>query len=257
MNHKEEIKKWKREYEAATNELREDIKELQKGYEIKIREITSERNKVPEESREKDSQIREKNHQIKESNKGMEIGNATTAQLQEDLNRFKDLYFNLKNEENKAKQKIQQLEWNVQDQSSKASEIGELKKYIQKIEPQMINYRGQIQQLVDELNQTKQNAIIERNEILEASRRELMEHADAEHSRILAEKDEETQGLKQKYSELENQFNELKSDYENVGELFDKLYRPGTPTKLLKSPKLPKEDPLNYIFPESASSQGS
>ena len=65
----------------------------------------------------------------------MEIGNATTAQLQDDLNRFKDLYFNLKNEENKAKQKIQQLEWNVQDQSAKASEIGELKKYIQKIEP--------------------------------------------------------------------------------------------------------------------------
>ena len=59
----------------------------------------------------------------------------------------------------------------MQDQSSKASEIGELKKYIQKIEPQMINYQGQIQQLIDELNQTKQNAIAERDEILEASRR--------------------------------------------------------------------------------------
>jgi len=43
------------------------------------------------------------------------MGNATTAQLQEDLNRFKDLYFNLKNEESKAKQKIQELEWNLNE----------------------------------------------------------------------------------------------------------------------------------------------
>ena len=52
----------------------------------------------------------------------------------------------------------------------------------------MVNYQGQIQQLVDELNQTKQNAVIERNEILEASRRELMQHANAEHNRVLAER---------------------------------------------------------------------
>jgi len=62
------------------------------------------------------------------------MGNATTAQL--DLNRFKDLYFHLKNEESRAKEKIQQLEWSVQDQSGKASEIGELKECIQKIEPE-------------------------------------------------------------------------------------------------------------------------
>ena len=46
MDHKEEIKKWKREYEEATNELREDIKELQEGYEIKIREINTEVNNL-------------------------------------------------------------------------------------------------------------------------------------------------------------------------------------------------------------------
>ena len=68
--------------------------------------------------------------------------NATTAQLQDDLNTFKDLYFKLKNKESEAKEKIVQLEWNVQDQSSKTSEIGKLKEYIQKIEPQLINYQG-------------------------------------------------------------------------------------------------------------------
>jgi len=36
----------------------------------------------------------------------MEIGNETTEQLQEDLTRFKSLYFNLKNEESKAEDTV-------------------------------------------------------------------------------------------------------------------------------------------------------
>jgi len=106
----------------------------------------------------------------------------------------------------------------VQGQSGKTSEIGKLKEYIQKIEPQLINYQGQIQQLVNELNQTKHNATIERNQMIEASRRELMEYADTRHNTILAEKEKETQGLKEKYSELEKQFNDLKEEYDYVGE---------------------------------------
>ena len=39
----------------------------------------------------------------------MEMGNANTAQLQEEPNRFNDLYFKLKNEESRAKEKMQQL----------------------------------------------------------------------------------------------------------------------------------------------------
>ena len=80
------------------------------------------------------------------------MGNANTAQLQEELIRFKDLYFKLKNEESKAREKMQQLEWNVQDQSSKTSEINELRQYIQKIEPQLIEYQEQIQNMVNELS---------------------------------------------------------------------------------------------------------
>ena len=110
----------------------------------------------------------------------------------------------------------------MQGQSGKTSEIGKLKEYIQKIEPQLINYQGQIQQLVNELNQTKHNATIERNQMIEASRRELMEYADTRHNTILAEKEKETQGLKEKYSELEKQFNDLKEEYDYAGEQFDK-----------------------------------
>jgi len=46
LNHKEELNKLKREYETAANEMREDIRELQKGYEKKIMEINAERNKL-------------------------------------------------------------------------------------------------------------------------------------------------------------------------------------------------------------------
>jgi len=137
--HENKTKEMKKGYETSLNELSETIKGLREDYEKKIRELKNMTNNLREESRQKDSQIREKNNQIRELNKGMEMGNATTAQLQEDLNRFKELYFKLKNEEGRAKEKIQQLEWNVQDQSNKTSEIGELKEYIQKIEPQLIN----------------------------------------------------------------------------------------------------------------------
>ena len=82
----------------------------------------------------------------------------------------------------------------------------------------MINYQEQIQQLVNELNQTKQNAIIERDQIIEANRGELMEYANTQHNSILAEKEKETQGLEQKYSKLEEQFNDLKSEYDSAGE---------------------------------------
>ena len=101
------------------------------------------------------------------------MGNANTAQLQEELNRFKDLYFNLKNEESKAKDKIQELEWNVRDQSSKTSDINELKQYIQKIEPELTNYQEQIQNLVNELSQTKHNAEVNRNMIMGEKNNEL------------------------------------------------------------------------------------
>ena len=60
-----------------------------------------------------------------------------------------------------------------------------------------------------------------------------MQHADAEHNRILAEKDKETQGLKQKYSELENQFNELKTDYDFSGEQFNKQVNRAVNTRAL------------------------
>ena len=127
--HKRKAHELKTGYDMTIKEMSEDIKGLQEAYEKKIREINNETRNLREESRQKDSQIREKNNQIKELNKGMEMGNANTAQLQEELNRFKDLYFKLKNEESRAKEKMQQLEWNVQDQSSKTSEINELKQY--------------------------------------------------------------------------------------------------------------------------------
>ena len=95
----------------------------------------------------------------------------------------------------------------MQDQSSKTSEINELREYIRKIEPQLNEYQEQIQQLVNELNQTKQNA--------EVSSQELMAHADTEHNRNLGEKNTELEGLKEKYSEMEETFNRYKKNYPN------------------------------------------
>ena len=45
---------------------------------------------------------------------------------------------------------------------------------------------------------------MEHNQILEASRQEIMDLGNAEHNRILSEKDKEMQELKKKYSELRN-----------------------------------------------------
>ena len=72
---------------------------------------------------------------------------------------------------------MQQLEWSVQGQSGKTSEINKLRQYIQKIEPQLIEYQEQTKNLVNELSQTKQNA-------------------EANHNRILGEKNNELEGLR-------------------------------------------------------------
>ena len=84
---------------------------------------------------------------------------------------------------------------------------------------------------MDELNQTKQNAITERDDMIEASRKELMGRANAEHNRILTEKEKERQGLEEKYSELEKDYNNLKEEYESVGEQFDKQVNKAANTK--------------------------
>ena len=94
-------------YDMTIKEMSESIKEMQEAYENKIRELNNETKNLWEVSRQKDSEIREKNDHIKELNKGMEMGNQTTAQLQEELNRFKDLYFKVKNEESRAREKMQ------------------------------------------------------------------------------------------------------------------------------------------------------
>ena len=60
-----------------------------------------------------------------------------------------------------------------------------------------------------------------------------MEHANTEHNRILAEKETETQNLKQKYSKLEEQFNDLKSEYESAGEQFEKHVNRAANTRVM------------------------
>ena len=52
----------------------------------------------------------------------------------------------------KAKQNRRYKNWN-----GTSTKINELKEYIQKVEPRLIEYQEQIQRLVNELNQTKQN----------------------------------------------------------------------------------------------------
>ena len=99
MNHKEELDEWREKYEIAKNELKEDIRELQKGYERKIREINAELNELREKTRKKDSQIKEKNYQIKEVNKGMEIGNTHVSELQDEVNKYKQNYFSFQNKQ--------------------------------------------------------------------------------------------------------------------------------------------------------------
>ena len=63
---------------------------------MKIRELQNEIKGLRENSREKD-------HQIRELNKGMEIGNAHVRELQNELNNYKQKYYNLEVKENKAK----------------------------------------------------------------------------------------------------------------------------------------------------------
>ena len=88
-----------------------------------------------------------------------------------------------------------------------------MRDYIQQIEEQKNIYLEQIRQKEDELNEFKQNAIIERDEMIKASREEIKDIANAKHNRILSEKDKEMQELKEKYSELEKKYNEA---YENI-----------------------------------------
>ena len=139
----------------------------------------------------------------------MESGKAHEKELQKELNDYKEKYFNLQIKQNEAKKKVQELEWKMQQHSGSSTEINELREYIKKIEPQLIEYQKQIQQLVNELNQTKHNA--------EVSTQGLMAH-----NRILGEKNNELEGLKQRYSELEKQYIDLKEEYDSAGEQFDK-----------------------------------
>ena len=139
LKHEEEKENLKTIYETAADELREDIRELQKGYGKKISEITTELNKYREDSREKE-------YQINQLNKGMESGNAHVKELQKELNEYKENYFNLQNKQNEAKKKIQELEWNVQQHSGSSTRINKLREHIKKIEPELIDYKKQIQQ---------------------------------------------------------------------------------------------------------------
>jgi len=52
-------------------------------------------------------------YQIRELNKGMETGNAHVRELQDEVNKYKQKHFDLQNKQNDAKQKIQQLEWDM------------------------------------------------------------------------------------------------------------------------------------------------
>ena len=63
---------------------------------------------------------------------------------------------------------------------------------------------------------------------------EIKNYAEEKHKSILTEKDKEMQELKQKYSQLENQCNELKAEYEYVGEYFDKQVNRAANTRVLK-----------------------
>ena len=173
--------------------------------EKKISEITTELNKYREESLGKE-------HQIKELNKGMEIGNAHVRDLEDELNTYKQKFYNLEVKENKAKQRIQDLQQELQRRDS-STEVKDLKQHVQEIEEEKNAYLEQIRQKENELNELKQSAVLEHKQILEASRQEIMDLGNAEHNRILSEKVKEMQELKKKYSELEKEYNEA---YENI-----------------------------------------
>ena len=78
-----------------------------------IREFKSEINSLRGLSEKKDKHLEEKDSQIRELNKGMKTGNAHVKELQDEVNKYKKKYFDLQNKQNDAKQKIQQLEWDM------------------------------------------------------------------------------------------------------------------------------------------------
>ena len=208
IKHREEIDEWKRVYKIVVEESRVNIEDYSKAYEMEIRKLQNEIKGLRENTEEKD-------YQINQLNKGLEAGNAHMKELQEELNDYKRKYYNLEVKENKAKNKIQQLERNVQDQSANTFMINDLKEYIREIEPKLEDYKKQIEQKENELKGIKQSAVEEHNQILEASRQELMNIGNEEHNRILSEKDKEMQELKEKNLEMEEILNRYKKNYPN------------------------------------------
>ena len=181
---------------------------------MKIRNLQNEIKDLQENTEEKD-------YQIRDLNKGMEAGNAHVRELQDELNDYKQKFYNLDVKENKAKQRIQDLQQELQRRDS-STEVKELRLHIQEIETEKNVYLERIQQKENELKEIKQSAVKEHNEILKANRQEIMNIGNAEHNRILTEKNKEMHDLKEKYSELKKQFIELKEEYDYVGERFDK-----------------------------------
>ena len=114
-----------------------------------------------------------------------------------------------------------------------STEVKELRQYIQKIEGEKNVYLEQIQQKENELNEIKQNVVMEHNQILEASRQEIKGIANAKHERIMGEKNKEMQELKEKYLELEKQYNEQKNDNDYYLEHFNKLVSKAADNKIM------------------------
>jgi len=63
----------------------------------------------------------------------MKIGNAHVRELQDELYNYKQKYHNLKAKENKAKQRIQDLQQELHQRDS-STKVKELRQYIQQIE---------------------------------------------------------------------------------------------------------------------------
>ena len=91
-----------------------------------------------------------------------------------------------------------------------------MKHRIQEIEKEKNAYLGEIQQKENELKQFKESVVLEHNQILEASRKDIMNQANAEHNRILGKKDEGLQEFKEKYSEMERRINNMQDEYPGV-----------------------------------------
>ena len=205
IKHREEIEEWELKYEESKKESKVDIDELTEDYEKMIRDLQNEISGLRENERKKD-------YQINQLTKGMESGKAYEMELQNELNDYKENYFNLQNKQNEAKKRIQDLQQELQRRDS-STEVRDLKQHVQEIEEEKNAYLEQIRQKENELNELKQSAVLEHKQILEASRQEIMDLDNAEHNRILSEKDKEMQELKKKYSELEKEYNEA---YENI-----------------------------------------